>query len=401
MRFEPDSSGEYKGYVFTAQQFLTSEDEARITDEIVDKGMELMQRSVSNSPNTVASKLVIALIIAYFIAFIVSAMIKPVICVALFGSIFLLLGIYMFFKKEDIQIYQPDSLAISQRANGLLVAAIGGSVTGGAVASFYVGVDKAAVTGGAVLFLIVAVFMLITALKDLLSGTSAFGESTEAECIGYARSFVRSGKSNRRSMTYAYVFKYYVDGEELMAIDRRARYDSSPQLSPGSVADITVSRRDKYEVSYNEFSKGLLGETILKLVFALGFLGASLCMFYFGADIQPEVRSKAVYTTDGRREFDDGYVNELLGISSDKWEISEYTVMDKYLDDDGVWIIELSNGTKSTAPSDKVAESYYVGLDFYEVFDSTTGRALTMFKASEWSYTGEKTVTDHTLSSRK
>ena len=392
MKFDPSDERLF----FSDVQALSPEERDGFLNYQRSKDFEMLKNSFTLkssgggfSPKTAVALGIVAAVVAAFI--ITWKLDMPRVTVGLFGGLWLLGGIYLFFSKKHRQVYTPNSVNMKQTTTGGFIFAIGLVITGGAVLSNYFSFGKVSVVCGGALFTVCGLLFFCSSAADKLRSRALIGEQISGECIGYVRSVGSDSESHITYIVTSAVFRYYRDGVWMEAIDNYKAQGGASPFAVGQTVDLTIDKKDPYFItSVAERTESKAG-SFMELVFPLIFVVVGVGLTWFGLthEIQDnQLRSKSSF----KGTITDQAIEEKT--AGHDWTAELITVTDKKLnEEDGFWSVYYGDDLYIYC-NEEIAKQYTVGESYYFIRYTDSKMICAVYPEMDWNYDASKNYTD-------
>ncbi len=392
MRFDPNDEKLF----FSDIQELSPEERDGFLNYQRSKDLEMLKNSFTLkrsgggfSPKTAVALGIVAAVVAAFI--ITWKLDMPRVTVGLFGGLWLLGGIYLFFSKKQRQVYTPNSANMKQSTTGGFIFAIGLVITGGAVLSNYFSLGKVSVVCGGALFTVCGLLFFCSSAADKLRSSALIGEQTSGECIGYVRGVGTNSETSHTYVVTSAVFRYYRDGQWLEAIDSYHHIGGASPFAVGQTVDLTIDRKDPYFItSVGGRPKSKAG-SFMELVFPLIFVVVGVGLLWFG--LTHEISDSQVRTNNSSKAtITDEAIEQKTG--GQDWRAELITVTEKKYDSESdLWYIYYGDD-QFIMTSEDIAKDYQVGESYYFIRYADSEGICAVYPEKSWNYDASKDYED-------
>ena len=386
---------DYQFYYFSTESVTSAEERSEIVQQELGAAKEFFKTSFAPEDNLVGNIKkyfpVVLFLTGVILAVVFSLMKMVTACVCTFGAIFTVFGIIAMLpvKHEDETLKKkPGKSKLPTWFAGLICIGFGISIIIPTLMSSVIGVGKSVALTGAMFFTLGGLFFLCDTLIRAVRSRTAYTEDVTGTCIGYVKMTDGSSNNNGRGRIYIVgtpVFEYYYNGQTYQAFQDNDMRTGALKPAVGSVEEIKVNPSDPYDIKYHNNTGG----RIFAMIMALLCLGVGIFLFAYLPNVSDsgvKISTLSGEVGNGKARFDDDMIAEYI---TGDFTVSYVTVEKKY-QEDGVWLVDLSDGQTRRLGDDDV-DKYEVGTAFYIVSPVGGGSGIN-FLADDWEYSGSHTV---------
>ncbi len=385
MRFDP----EYPGWAFSTEKMM----QKSVVRQIIQANYARHRQMKANEPKKpawVTALLIILIFVVVAGVFISAAASQPLAAVALFGCVFIVLGLKSLITGKT---GTPMQRGLLVRGSGLILILLGLCVIVPVLLSDRIGKPTAFIVMGGALFTAAGLFATVYAIRTAYHSRADYGLPVDACCIGYVHKIVSSRHSSH--VESAEVFEYDYEGEHYRAVNSIFR--RTPSAEVGDYAELRINPNMPDEFYYSGSKSNTLANFI-GILFSAVFVAAG-CFLLWGAlsgrltipqnDERPRTQTEPVPQVS---EIDDSQIQQQIGADKKDWEVGLYKVLDKKrIEND---YVAFFSGRLPVSCTKDVYDLLKEDAEYILITDSDCENVYWILPMNTYIYSGEHIVND-------
>ena len=382
MRFDPDN----RQYIFSTEKHM---DVPGVRAQLSEKKRRLREEQRTHPDKKGAPMWAPVLAAIVFIGAVAGIIIAaksghPAAAVCIFGGMFVAGGFAMIPKTRAGR----ERSNATNRVAGPLLMLVGLSVSVPMFLTDNLGSERTLPLLCAGMFASVGLLFLVHSLLRIYGTSNSCGLPIEGRCIGYAHMIVDQRGSHVES---AEVFEYDYSGEHYESVNEVFRREADAEI--GETVTMRLNPRIPSEVFYAAPRKGRNTGNFILAAFSACVLaiGVVFGILTLNGTIGNGGSGQSI-SANGKHVLNDAVIEKKIGDHETPWEVSLYTVMEKY-EEDGVYYLRFSNKKRQSAEK-TVWEQYELHDAYYFVQNTGTDKIIGIYKYKEWDYQGSHPLSD-------
>ena len=386
---------DYEFYYFSTESTTSAEERSEIVQQELGAAKEFFKTSFAPEYNLVGNikkySPVVLFLTGVLLTVVFSLLKMVTACVCTFGAIFIVFGIIAMIPanpEDDTLKKKPGQSKLPKWFAGLICIGFGLAMIVPTLMAPVLGDGKSIALTGGLFFTLGGLIFICDTLVRIVRSRTAYTEDVNGTCIGYVKMTEGSNNENgggRLFIVGTPVFEYYYNGQTYQAFQDNDMRTGALKPAVGSAAEIKVNPSDPYDIKYHNNT----GSRIFAMIMALICLGAGIFVLAYLPNVSDsgvKISTLGGEVGSGKASFDDDMI---AGYITGDFTISYVTVEKKY-QEDGVWLIDLSDGQTRRLDDDDV-DKYEEGTALYIVSPVGGGNGIN-FLADDWEYNGSHSV---------